>query len=66
MHGIVRARFTAPGAGSRASWGLIVRHYNDGNHLRLTLQRGAAGLALRLERRAAAADPGFRRRLRRR
>ena len=63
MHGAVGARFTAPGAGSAAVWGLIARHYNDGNHLRLTLQRDGAGLLLRLERRAAAADPGCRRRI---
>ena len=60
MHATVRARFSGPGAGSAAAWGLIARHYNDGNHLRLTLRREGAGLALCLERRAAAADPGFR------
>ena len=60
MHAILSARYTAPGAGSTAAWGLIARHYSDGNHLRLTLRRAGAGLALRLERRAAAADPGSR------
>ena len=63
MHAIVSARYALPGAGSPAAWGLIARHYNDGNHLRLTLRREGAGLALRLERRAAAADPGFRSRV---
>lgn len=58
MHAAISARFTAPGAGSAAAWGLIARHYNDGNHIRLTLRRAGAGLTLRLERRAAAADPG--------
>ena len=58
MHAAISARFTAPGAGSAAAWGLIARHYNDGNHIRLTLRRACAGFALRLERRAAAADPG--------
>ena len=60
MHAAISARFTAPGAGSAAAWGLIARHYNDGNHIRLTLRRAGAGLTLRLERRAAAADPGSR------
>lgn len=60
MHAVISARFTAPGAGSAAAWGLIARHYNDGNHIRLTLRRAGAGLTLRLERRAAAADPGSR------
>lgn len=58
MHAAISARFTAPGPGSAAAWGLIARHYNDGNHIRLTLRRAGAGLSLRLERRAAAADPG--------
>ena len=60
MHAALSARYTAPGAGSKAAWGLIARHYSDGNHIRLTLRRAGAGLTLRLERRAAAADPASR------
>ena len=60
MHGVITARFAAPGAGSPATWGLIARHYNAANHLRLVLERDGAALQVRLERLAGAADPGFR------
>ena len=59
MHGAVSARFTAPDTPSPARWGLIARHYNDANHLRLELCRRVDHLAVRLLRRAAEADPEY-------
>ena len=57
MHGAVTAHFTAPRSPSPARWGLIARHYNDAHHLRLELCRARGCLEVRLQRRAADADP---------
>ncbi len=60
MHGEITARFRAAGAGSAAAWGLIARHFNGSNHLRLVLRRAGNELAAALERVAAGADPEYR------
>ena len=60
MHGAIEARFTAPSRPSRAAWGLIARHYNDAHHLRLELRRETDCVVVRLQRRAADADPAYR------
>ena len=59
MHGGITARFQAAGDESAADWGLIARHFNGSNHLRLVLRREGAELAVALERVAAEADPEY-------
>ena len=59
MHGIIKAKFTPPSMGSVASWGLIARHYNAENHIRLTMKRKNLTYRIVLERFAAEADPKF-------
>ena len=60
MHGQITARFQAAGAESAACWGLLARHFNGNNHLRLVLRRDGAELAVALERVAAGSDPDYR------